>query len=147
MKYKRYTTEDFKNMRNGYYLLFFPKLTTLSTKGIYIFEGVCVNESFTTINPKLKKLCFLQMYREITEDEEEKIWNLFEKKNFKVPTKLSEKEVLKTIQRPKKTEEQMRREYYENFDKKLQEKYRRDPKKVFNPGPTAIKTLSGKIIA
>lgn len=147
MKYKKYTTEDFKTMRNGYYLLLFPKSTTLSAKGMYIFDGVCINESFTTINPKFKKLCLLQMYREINWNEEGKIWELFERKNFRQSTESKPKRSVSRVPKIKKTEEQMRREYFDNFDKKLQEKYRRDPRKIFNPGPTAITVGGGEVIA
>lgn len=148
MKYKRYTKEDFKEMQNGFYLLLFPKSNTLSVKGVYILDGACVNEAMTTINPKFKKLCFLQKYREITWDEEGRILELYDKKNFTdlrvtVP---KEKEIQK-VSKVKMTDSERRRLYYDTFDKKQREKYFREPKKIFNPGPTAITSNRGEIIA
>lgn len=77
---------------------------------VFIFQGRCIDAKFGSIISTLKQ-CTLQKFREITLDEESVIEEKFELHEIESKRKEKTKETKK-----KKTEEEMRRDYFNTFD-------------------------------
>jgi chromatin remodeling complex protein RSC6 len=107
---KDLSTEDFKTLRKGVYYVISSKKKMIADT-VFIFQGRCIDSKFGSIISSLKQST-LQKFREITLDEESAIEEKFKLHEVIVKRKEKTEETKK-----KKTESEMRRDYFDSFDK------------------------------
>ena len=132
-QFKDYNKEDFKTMSNGRYFVLLPKTRKIASE-VFIFGGFCFKENLKTRISSLKN-CFLQKRGILNWDEEAK---LEEKVETLSEAKSSVTSTQESVSGKKLSDYELRRRYYENFDKKAQSE--KCPKKVYNPSPLSVRT-------
>lgn len=132
-QFKDYNKEDFKIMSNGRYFVLLPKTRKIASE-VFIFGGFCFKENLKTRIPSLKN-CFLQKRGTLNWDEEAKLEEKVETFSEVQSPVTSTQE---STSRKKLSDHELRRRYYENFDKKNQ--IEKSSKKTYNPSPLSVRT-------
>jgi hypothetical protein len=138
-QYKDYNKEDFKTMTNGRYFVLLPKTRKIASE-VFIFGGFCFKENLKTRIPSLKN-CFLQKRGTLNWDEEAKLEEKIE--SFVDVQSSSMTSTQEDSPKKKLSDYELRRRYYDNFDKKIRSE--KSPKKIYSPSPLAVRT--GSIIS